>query len=124
MPRYVVLQHDTPEDYLRPTHWDFMLESGEVLRTWALAEEPTIGSAITAESLPDHRMAYLEYEGLVSGDRGTVTRWDAGRYELVSETDDFLLVTLSGKRLSGKVRLSATVDGDRRWQFEYSAGFN
>lgn len=124
MLRYVVLQHDPPEDFLRPTHWDFMLESGEILRTWALAGEPTIGSAITAESLADHRMAYLDYEGPVSGDRGTVTRWDAGTYELVSETDDTLLVTLSGKRLSGTVRLSLVDEGDHRWQFEYSAGFH
>ena len=32
MVRYVVLQHETPKDHLRPTHWDFMLESGGTLR--------------------------------------------------------------------------------------------
>lgn len=122
MPRYVVLQHETPQGYSRPTHWDFLFESGDVLRTWTLAEEPSVGRAIVAELLADHRTAYLNYEGPVSGNRGTVRRWDAGTYELVSETDDVLILTLSGERLSGTVRLSAIAVGDRRWQFEYSAG--
>ena len=121
MPRYVVLRHETPPGYSRPTHWDFLLESGDVLRTWALAEEPTGGRVIAAESLADHRLAYLDVEGLVSGGRGTVTRWDAGTYELVSETDELLVLTLSGERLSGTVRLSLIGGGDQRWQFEYSA---
>lgn len=120
MPRYVVLRHETPQSDSRPTHWDFMLESGDVLRTWALAEEPSVGLAIAAESLPDHRMAYLDYEGPISGDRGTVTQWDAGTYELVSEASDVLILTLSGERLSGTTRLSLVSDRDRRWRFEYS----
>jgi hypothetical protein len=121
MPRYVVLEHKTPPSYLRPTHWDFMLESGDALRTWALAEEPCVGRAIAAELLADHRTAYLDYEGPVSGDRGSVTRWDAGTYELVSETDDILIFSLSGERLSGTARLSLIDDGGQRWEFEYSA---
>ena len=35
MPRYVILQHDTPPGYPRPLHWDLMLEQGRTLRTWA-----------------------------------------------------------------------------------------
>lgn len=122
MPRYVVLQHETPQSYSRPTHWDFLLESGDVLRTWALAEEPAAGLVVAADPLADHRLAYLDYEGAVSGNRGSVTQWDAGTYEFVSETDDVLIITVSGARLSGTVRLSAVADADGRSRFEYSAG--
>jgi hypothetical protein len=67
-------------------HWDLMLESGDVLHTWALAAEPAPNLPIAAEQLPDHRLIYLDYEGPISGNRGTVTRWDAGRFEVLSET--------------------------------------
>ncbi len=83
MPRFVVLRHETPPGHERPTHWDFMLEAGGVLRTWALAEAPCRGRAIAAEELAEHRLAYLEYEGDVSGGRGSVVRWDAGTYEVL-----------------------------------------
>ena len=72
MPRYVILDHDHPS-----RHWDFMLESGGVLRTWRLLAEPTAGGPIAAEPLGDHRIAYLDYEGPLSGDRGGSSR--AGR---------------------------------------------
>lgn len=77
MPRFVILEHDHPE-----LHWDLMLETGDVLRTWRLAEPPTaIGQSIRAIPIADHRTMYLDYEGPVSGNRGTVNRWDAGRFE-------------------------------------------
>jgi len=98
-----------------------MIESGDVLRTWALAEEPSDGRLTAAETLADHRLAYLDYEGAVSRDRGTVTRWDAGTYEVVAETNDSLVLTLSGERLTGTVRLWAISAGDRRWEFQYVA---
>ena len=37
------------------------------------------GNAVEAVRIADHRPAYLEYEGPVSGDRGTVRRVAAGR---------------------------------------------
>lgn len=80
MPRFVVLIHDYPI-----LHWDLMLEDGEALRTWRLAEEPAAGAEIAAEALPPHRHAYLDYEGPVSGGRGSVTRFAAGHYSLREE---------------------------------------
>src|SRR5204862_462785 len=72
MPRFVILEHDHPE-----RHWDFMLEAGPVLRTWRLAKAPdATGIRIAAQPLGDHRALYLDYEGPLSGARGTVTRWD------------------------------------------------
>jgi len=97
-----------------------MIESGDVLRTWELAEEPAADRRIAAEPLADHRMAYLDYEGPVAGDRGEVTRWDAGTYELSSETDENLTVKLAGTRLFGQARLTRPDDLGQQWTFEYS----
>ena len=120
MPRYVVLRHDPPPDSSRSTHWDLMLESGEVLRTWALEDEPSPGSAIAAIALADHRKAYLEYEGPVSRNRGYVTRWDSGTYEPLEIADDRLLVDLSGTRLHGKTRLIRHATDVRHWRVEFA----
>lgn len=112
MSRFVILTHDFPQQ-----HWDFMLESAGVLRTWRLEEEPTHDVSINATPLPDHRLIYLEYEGPVSGNRGQVARWDSGDYELLDETDGRLLVRLQGARLKGFVTLTSRVDGST-WLFE------
>ena len=114
MPRYVILRHETPPGYVRPTHWDLMLESGGVLRTWALAEEPRAGATIEAESLPDHRTAYLDFEGAVSG-RGSVSRFDGGHYTLDTSTDDRLAVRLDGSRFGGTLVLERQAGDAHRW---------
>ena len=100
MPRFVVLTHDHPV-----LHWDLMLEQGDSLRTWRLAQPPDAAGSIAAEALPDHRLAYLDYEGPVSGDRGTVERWDSGEYEVVESIADYLVVRLSGRKLVGLAAL-------------------
>ena len=98
MPRFVILEHDFPE-----LHWDFMLEVGGSLQTWRLAEPPhQDDNAIASVCLADHRLEYLEYEGPVSGNRGTVRRWDRGDYEvLVSGAGEELRILLHGQRLNG-----------------------
>ena len=126
MPRFVVLQHsphpDPPPNLgegmgggVRGLHWDFMLQWGGVLRTWALAQPPAPGIRIEAERLFDHRLKYLDYEGPISGDRGAVTRWDSGQYELLEQRDDLICVRLDGNRLKGKAVLNAKVPD--AWQF-------
>ena len=112
MPRYVILEHDHP--FL---HWDFMLEAGDVLRTWRLLECPRPGRIIAAEALGDHRMAYLEYEGAVGGNRGTVQRWDAGTFAGSLE-EERVEVDLAGGRLSGRAVLQRDAAG--RWTFAFS----
>ncbi|HXY35612.1 MAG TPA: DNA polymerase ligase N-terminal domain-containing protein, partial [Planctomycetaceae bacterium] len=96
MPRFVVLTHDHP--FL---HWDLMLEHGDSLRTWRLKKPPDAEGSITAEALGNHRLAYLDYEGPVSGGRGTVERWDAGTYETLESTSNRLVVRFAGKKLVG-----------------------
>jgi hypothetical protein len=110
MPRFVILRHEGP----RGLHWDFMLQSGGVLRTWALQELPEPGKAIAAEALADHRVEYLEIEGPISGGRGVATRWDQGMYELVGESPSGLELSLAGQRIAGRARLSRS---DAGWEF-------
>jgi hypothetical protein len=107
--RYVILEHDHPV-----LHWDFLLEAGEVLRAWRLAEPPWVGVTVAATANFDHRLFYLDYEGPVSGNRGTVTRWDGGTYLQARETEDKRLVLqLAGQRLRGTVILEHL--GDQEW---------
>jgi hypothetical protein len=96
MPRYVILEHDHPT-----LHWDLMLESGEVLRTWRLAARPRPATLVTATALLDHRRLYLDYEGPVSGNRGHVVRWDHGTFTWQKTESDYLIVKLNGVRLRG-----------------------
>ncbi len=112
MPRYVILEHDHP--FL---HWDLMLETGDVLRTWRLLEQPVPGKTIAAEALGEHRRLYLDYEGPVSGDRGTVKRWDAGDFNAVSEENGRFVVNLSGRRVQGTAILE--LDDDQKWSFHW-----
>ena len=113
MPRFVVLQHDHPDRL----HWDFMLEAGETLATWALESPPAYGQTISATALADHRRAYLDYEGEISGGRGTVARWDAGTYELVSRYVDCWTVRLHGEKLVGTLRLERQPESGDAWHW-------
>lgn len=102
MPRFVILEHDHPE-----LHWDLMLEAGDVLQTWRLAQPPVEGVfAIEATRLADHRRIYLDYEGPVSGNRGCVRRWDAGEYSACDDSDSqSLRFRLRGENIEADVLL-------------------
>jgi len=135
MPRFVLLYHECPRGYDRPSHWDLMLEAGDSLRTWALLQLPrgweaarshsvsifpacaavSPESSVDAEPLGDHRRDYLEYEGPISGERGQVTRVDAGSFETLSESRQHWHVELCGERLSGQVTLAAGKANAKGW---------
>lgn len=124
MQQYVILRHDFPE-----LHWDLMLEQEGVLKTWRLPVAPEIDPAsdessidLIAEALSDHRIAYLEYEGPVSGDRGEVSRWDRGSLTLLEYNDDSLVALLTGEELAGRVTLKKT-DQENQWSLNYTAFF-
>ncbi len=116
MPRYVILEHDHPA-----RHWDFMLECGDVLRTWRLAAPPAPGGSVAAEPSFDHRRAYLDYEGPVGGNRGTVTRWDAGTFSW-EEAGEGVAVCLAGARLRGRARVEPDGAGGWRLALEAATG--
>jgi len=111
MPRFVVLEHDHPT-----LHWDWMLEDGESLLTWRLEEPPQSESAIAATALAAHRLAYLDYEGPVSRNRGTVKRWDAGSFIWLVHAADLLQVQIAGNRLRGNVEMCVI---ESQWRFRY-----
>jgi len=106
MPRFVILVHDFPT-----LHWDLLLENSAALRAWRLLQPPDSPPPVPAEPLPDHRRLYLDYEGPISGDRGSVTRWDAGEYEVVSESPEALVIDLAGAKLRGTYRLERSDEG-------------
>jgi len=95
MPRFVVLEHDSPHG----VHWDLMLEDGPALATWQLGRLPQAPDSIPAHRLADHRLRYLDYEGPISGDRGTVARWDQGTYQTLKRSETEWVVRLAGQRL-------------------------
>jgi len=119
--RFVVLKHTTPADSARPTHWDLMLETDGVLRTWALPAEPAASETMIAESLADHRLAYLDYEGPIAGNRGDVARWDQGTWKLLALSEDQLMAELLGHRLIGRLTLARDGHASQRWRFSFEA---
>jgi hypothetical protein len=120
VPRFIILFHETGPGDERPSHWDFMLETGDVLRTWALETEPCVGGALDAAALPDHRLAYLEYEGPLSRGRGRVSRWDGGEYDVEISSDAQLRVHLRGDKLRCRATLTRDADASGRWRCELS----
>ncbi len=113
MPRFALLVHDSP----RGLHYDFFLEDGDLLRTWALPRLPELGLDITCDALADHRPMYLDYEGPISGDRGTVARWDQGTYAVELWTDEGIIVELTGSKIIGRIELQRQPDEPGRWRF-------
>ncbi len=113
VPRFVVLEHDAPQG----VHWDFMLEMEGVLATWALAQPPAAAGRIAARALANHRLAYLDYEGPISGDRGAVTRYDAGTYQVERRSEGSLVVALTGNTLTGRATLERSGPEAEEWEF-------
>ena len=105
MPRFVILHHSTENsEHPRSSHWDLMFDDPaaddqSALRTWALEKPPSAGQLIQATPLPAHRRHYLDYEGPISGNRGTVRRWDAGEYECLEHKANSWRFHLVGRRV-------------------------
>jgi hypothetical protein len=121
MPRYVVLRHLLPEGAPRASHWDLMFESGASLRTWAVEHQPDALEIGDALELADHRLAYLDYEGPVSEDRGSVARWDAGTYQVIESGRDRWQARMAGGRLRGTIVLERTAPGGHSWRVSFAA---
>ena len=85
--RFVVLLHDHPL-----VHWDFLLEDGETLQTWRLPNDPCHQGVMTAEEIAPHRRIYLDYEGPISGGRGTVRRVAAGTAGVSEMSADLIVL--------------------------------
>ena len=58
------------------------------------------------EVIAPHRREYLQYEGPVSGNRGSVTRVDEGRHRALAWTDDRIETELVMLGFRGRVELT------------------
>jgi hypothetical protein len=135
MPRFVLLYHDCPPDYERPSHWDLMLEAGETLRTWALERLPgtwrevrsqtamkfpdcapvAAADSAPARMLEDHRLEYLEFEGELSGERGAVIRIAAGTFATEGESEREWVIVPSAAGIDGKFMLVRSDSITEKW---------
>jgi len=116
MTRYSILRHDSPDGL----HWDFFLEMGPSLKTWSLPRPPESGVEMICTALPDHRLLYLDYEGPVSGGRGSVTRWDWGTYRLCRQEEGEIAAELTGEKLIGRAVLRQQSPDRPAWCFSFT----
>lgn len=119
--RFVIQEHDASS-----LHYDFRLEIGGVLASWAVPRGPSTDPsdkrlAIRTE---DHPVEYIDFEGVIPEDEyggGTVLVWDTGSYRNLKEDDavsmegaledGHLTVWLEGEKLRGGYALTRTKMG-------------
>jgi len=111
--RFVVQHHLLADSH----HWDLMFERGGVLATW---RSPCPLSEISAapvaiEQIGEHRLAYLTYEGPVSGDRGRVQIDERGEYLPLSRTAREWRLRVRGERTRAFFRLQKSSAGPADW---------
>ena len=121
--QFVLIRHVLSDH----THWDLMFDIGPALATWQLQEDPAglagdpkRQTVIRAQRIGDHRRAYLDYEGPVSGNRGYVVRVDAGRYEATERRTCVWQVRMDGQLLRGEFQLMK--NPDESWAFRRFSG--
>ncbi|MET9266118.1 DNA polymerase ligase N-terminal domain-containing protein [Amycolatopsis sp. NPDC004079] len=122
--RFVVQRHRA-----RRKHYDFRLELGGVLVSWAVPKGPTLDPKARrmAVHVEDHPLEYADFEGVIPHGEyggGDVIVWDRGRWEPV-DTDDpeqaladgNLHFDLFGEKLAGRfVLIHPKRDGDgKQW---------
>ena len=91
------------------------------VKTWALPHPPDLGNEMPCEALPDHRLTYLDYEGPVSGQRGSVTRWDRGTCTIHRQSDSQWVVELAGEKLTGEATLCRLANNPSQWAFSFAS---
>jgi len=120
MSGYVILYHQQRTPSADLTHWDLMLEKDGTLRTWKIYQEPEADQQLPAKLLPDHRIAYLQYEGPISGDRGHVSQWDQGTFKgAVPADNEPFTVQLQGRIFCGTLTLQPPTANNKDWQVKF-----
>jgi DNA ligase D-like protein (predicted 3'-phosphoesterase) len=127
-PRFVVQEH-----HARALHWDFRLEVGGVLASWAVPKGPSLNPADKRMAMrtEDHPLDYADFEGVIpQGEYGAgrVIVWDRGSYRNLTQRRGTLVpieqaleaghisVWLEGEKLAGAFALTRLAKGKReRW---------
>lgn len=130
--RFVVQKHDASH-----LHYDFRLEMGGVLKSWAVPKGPSLDPSVKrlAMMVEDHPYDYRTFEGIIPEGNygaGTVIVWDEGTYTL-AENEELntrsaekkllqelkagkIKFTLKGKKLKGDFALvKAHGRGENGW---------
>jgi DNA ligase D-like protein (predicted 3'-phosphoesterase) len=106
--RFVVHEHRAAR-----LHYDFRLELGGVLKSWALPKGPSMNPVDKrlAVAVPDHPVNYGDYEGIIPAGTygaGPVIIWDTGTWEPAEPGDPeeqletgTLAFRLNGRKLRG-----------------------
>jgi bifunctional non-homologous end joining protein LigD len=116
------------EHHASQLHYDFRLEIGGVLKSWAIPKGPSMNPADRrlAILVDDHALEYRNFEGIIPQGcygAGAVAIWDSGVFEPLEENAESgvkrgrLVFRLKGKRLRGAftlVRLKGRAGG-RQW---------
>jgi DNA ligase D-like protein (predicted 3'-phosphoesterase) len=110
-PRFVIQQHDAST-----LHWDFRIEAGGVLKSWALPKGPSTDprDKRLAVATEDHPVDYADFEGVIpEGDygAGAVIVWDTGRYDNITTDDDGEPVSIEDALHQGKAEI--WLEGDK-----------
>jgi bifunctional non-homologous end joining protein LigD len=111
-PRFYVQRHDATR-----LHYDFRLEIGGVLVSWAVPKGPSLEplSKFLAAKVEDHPLEYGEFEGNIPAGNygaGSVMLWDRGAWELLGDAPveeqlarGDLKFRLHGEKLKGEFAL-------------------
>lgn len=109
--KFVVHEHHASH-----LHYDFRLEIGGVLKSWAIAKGPSMNPAERrlAILVEDHPLEYGDFEGIIPEGMygaGAVVIWDSGVFEPLENPESSLAkgrlsFRLKGKRLKGEFALA------------------
>jgi bifunctional non-homologous end joining protein LigD len=127
--RFVVQRHDASH-----LHYDFRLELGGVLKSWAVPKGPSMNPTDKrlAVMVEDHPVSYINFEGEIPKGNygaGTVEVWDSGVFfpvneelEKISERQALLAlkkgelkIFLKGEKLEGGFVLVRLHNDDKNW---------